>query len=55
MALFSSLDLTTHKIIDILTTERSKAVKRIYKAKGQDVFIFDTEGGNNSKSSYCYQ
>jgi hypothetical protein len=49
MALLNTNDLKVQKVIEILKTEQSKAVARIYKPKGEEVYIFDTNGGNNSK------
>ncbi len=48
MALYTADALTVNDILHIIDTEQHKAVKKLHRPKGREVFIFDTEDGSNS-------
>jgi hypothetical protein len=54
MAICQAVDLTVEKVIELFNSEENKAVCRIYQPKGEEVYVFDTNEGINSKCTlYC--
>jgi hypothetical protein len=45
MAAFTSSALFLEQVLELFDIDKSKTVKRIYKPKGGEVYIYDTEGG----------
>jgi hypothetical protein len=42
-------NLEVEEVLEIVRTKKAEAVERIHKAKGGEVFLVHTEGGDNSK------
>jgi hypothetical protein len=51
MAVCQAVDLSVDKVVEIVNSQQCQAVSRTYQPKGEEVYVFDTNDGSNSKSA----
>lgn len=49
MAVCHAADLSVDRVLQIIAKEKSKAVSRLDRPKGQEVYLVKTDEGKNSK------